>query len=371
MFLKPHPDGLADDDEMLKLACIDAEMYRINFSSVNHLTSQDTAFLQRHHPAYELLRDILDTPESPSETELSSQASSSVTSRLSSLRSQASMSVSQGASTAGTTDFMEGEPIITASSAHTSRAAQVASQPSGSSSLAGATENAGSSEVAAAASHAPPVRDTVVESTSGDIAAASIHHSSAHSTPVRDASGPVSGQEPHQRSATGTTLPPVVREARDQSTSIQGDGDETNLNLSLVPMHVSTPEHEPPTVRTVSKETQCSPIAASPTGSHNTSTETGALPPAKPGPARGMQTRRMMLLQGKASCTARDSDSEGGLSQASTILLSEGAQQLSPEGSGIKRRIRGKAMKKLRGTGGKRRAQGKVVSEGSSLETSD
>lgn len=67
--MKLHPDGLADDSEMLKAAGMDAEAYRLNFESIQHLSTQDEELLRRHHPAYELLKDIMDTPQTNSSSD--------------------------------------------------------------------------------------------------------------------------------------------------------------------------------------------------------------------------------------------------------------------------------------------------------------
>ena len=68
MFCKPHPDQLSEDCELLKLAGVDLCLYRQNFENFQDLTTQDNDFLRAYHPAYELLKDIMDTPETETDS---------------------------------------------------------------------------------------------------------------------------------------------------------------------------------------------------------------------------------------------------------------------------------------------------------------
>jgi hypothetical protein len=71
IFLKPHPDILAADCELLRMGEITHERYTARFMDVSKISEHERALLCKHHPQKELMvMTLLSSPSSSPEGEL-------------------------------------------------------------------------------------------------------------------------------------------------------------------------------------------------------------------------------------------------------------------------------------------------------------
>ena len=69
-FLKPHPDTLSEDDNIIKKNEVNLETYSINFNDVAKITDSDREMCDKYHPHQELLLDLLSLNSNDSDSSL-------------------------------------------------------------------------------------------------------------------------------------------------------------------------------------------------------------------------------------------------------------------------------------------------------------